>query len=101
MKKIILSIVALIAILWIAMFVTEMRVLVEEVSPHEGFLQCQAAKQSAEEKGESLSSFDVLFACSTVDHWECTYFNGRSLARTIYSNKIYSACPNIQFGASR
>jgi len=37
MKKIILSIIALIAILWIAMFVTDTKVLVKEITPMGGW----------------------------------------------------------------
>ena len=96
MKKIILSIVALIAILWVAMFVTETRVLVWEVSPKANFEGCEAeVREINRKRAKEGKTGKILSMCSTYNHeWSCTYFNGRRLITRNYQSYV-DACPNL------
>ena len=88
MKKIILSIVGVLAVLWVALFVADARILVKEVSPSEHDRLCTEAK----------TRFDELWWCGSKGKWGCTYFNGRSLVNKYFLAKYDDACPTILFG---
>ena len=85
MKKIILSIVALIAILWIAMFATDAKVLVREKSVE---LEVDNTFDCFDPDRKPVSKY----VCRTG--WNCTYFNGRRLIEKHFKVH-YDACPNL------
>ena len=94
MKKIILSIIALIAILWIAMFVTDVRILVHEEEP------LTAWYEYAEEK--NLNFFIIFddkpeFRHLEPDKWKCSYLTSRKIILMKFRKSYYDSCPNIVF----
>ena len=92
MKKIILSIVGLIAILWIAMFVTDTKVLVWEQSP---LAVCKAEFDRENEVKKAKGEAQPLWMpewCGNYP-WSCTYFNGRRFIKKSYS--YADSCPNL------
>jgi hypothetical protein len=97
MKKIILSIVGVLAVLWVAMFVTDMKILVGEVSPNQNWKQCQVEKEATKDFDDSLKK---LFFCDHNQDWGCTYITARSSVKRFYSEQYYDSCPIIRFGAS-
>jgi hypothetical protein len=109
MKKIILSIVGVLVVLWLGIFVTDARVLVKEVSPAEHFRLCREAKAKAENKEQGKKEnglmnpweFQASYWCSVTDEWGCTYFNGRRLLARYFDSKYYASCPSIIFGAEK
>jgi len=88
MKKIILSNVGVLAVLWVALFVADARILVKEVSPSEHDRLCTEAK----------TKFDEIWWCGSKGEWGCTYFNGRSLLNKHFLAKYHDSCPTILFG---
>jgi hypothetical protein len=80
MKKIILSIIGVLAVLWVALFVSGQQVLVWE-----------------ERKGSSIShdpphTFEEIFE---DEGWNCTYFNGRRFITKVFPFSR-TACPNFR-----
>ena len=99
MKKIILSIVALIAILWIAMFVSDIRVLINEEEP------LTAWYEYAEEKNLNMfGNFDLKTGTYKRKydhlyprHWKCTYITARKTILVRLHKDRVDSCPNILF----
>jgi hypothetical protein len=113
MKQIILSIVGVLAVLWVALFVSGQQVLVWEErqepfisdDPPLSLEECQAwvreqNKKRTEGQGRILDMCSVNDTTQAVEatsfmDWKCTYFNGRRLIKKEYSASR-TACPNFR-----
>ena len=97
MKKIILLIVAVLAVLWGALFVSDQQALIWEVSPEGGLEKCEAQIRGVNKKwAKEGKNARMLSMCSENDYdWSCTYFNGRRLITERYSSSRTS-CPNFR-----
>jgi|TARA_B100002003_G_C13895591_1_gene436553 hypothetical protein len=93
MKKIILSIVGVLAVLWVALFVSGQQVLVWEETPSQALAECRQQDELDKEKGYKFLT-EELFPDSCLK-WQCTYFNGRRLITKEYSSSRTS-CPNFR-----
>jgi len=90
MKKIILSIVAVLAVLWVALFVSEQQVLVWETGGY-NYDGCIKGHFPSKNRSGWGCTVDAL-----ENPWVCTYFNGRRLFRTTLGSKVYGSCPNFR-----
>ena len=90
MSKIILSIVGVLAVLWVALFVSERQVLIWETA---GFAFEECLRES---KRESSVTPYHCFSDAREHQWECTYFNGRRVTRTHLDPIEYGSCPNFR-----
>ena len=106
MKKIILSTVAVLAVLWVAVFVSGQQMLVWEESVEikvENLFDCfdegrvlvdkSHLKIDWDDETEKKEKSDKVYRCRTS--WKCTYFNGRRLITKEYSSSRTS-CPNFR-----
>ena len=97
MKKIILCVIALLAILWVAMFVTETKILVWEKTPGQVYAMCEARNaedKKAKEEGKFVITAPWDTTCDKRIGWSCTYFNGRRLINKRYRS-TRDSCPNL------
>jgi hypothetical protein len=101
MKKIILSTVAVLAVLWVAVFVSGQQVLVWESQKSlfkiGGFVPDDQPNSTEEctilAKKIEANPFDCFD--EYLKGWQCTYFNGRRFITKNYSSSRTS-CPNFR-----
>ncbi len=117
MKKIILSIVGVLAVLWVALFVSGQQVLVWEKNDRflvtftttegkkysarvrEDFKRLTIFQQEmwladrAKKRGHDITVMDI--EVEAKEGWSCTYFNGRRFITKEYSSSR-TACPNFR-----
>ena len=87
-KKIILSMVGVLAVLWVALFVSGQQVLVWEETPEAMRAECEASTKR---------NTNILYMCDdeSWNKWSCTYFNGRRFVTKEYSASR-TACLNFR-----
>jgi hypothetical protein len=97
MKKIILSIVGVLAVLWVALFVSGQQVLVWERAvigkQVENLFDCFDKDYVPSDANTVGGSLDGPKFCR--ERWACTYFNGRKLIVHSYPTDL-TACPNFR-----
>jgi hypothetical protein len=93
MKKIILSIVGVLAVLWGTLFVLDQQVLVWEETPSQALAECR--QQDELDKGKGYKFLTEELFPDLCLKWQCTYFNGRRfITKELPDSR--TACPNFR-----
>ena len=94
MNKVVLYVIGLIAILWVAMFVSDIRILVHEEEP--------LAEWYEYAKKKNLNIFIIFDDKPEFRHlephkWKCSYLTARKIILMKLYKSDYDSCPNIMF----